>query len=131
MNHAPLAVVNKKKMLSIMHILSAFFFTNMCRNWHPVVGLAAVRTNRMQQLIYMIITCLCDTGVIVTLVCPGEQGGTQQSSVRREMAENQFELFKCMLHSIENMLAVSLELKHTVQYAACIRMATSMNLNPS
>lgn len=90
---------------------------SQCAHKHPVEVLAAVMANQMQQwLICMIITCLCDTGVIVTVVCMGEQGGTKQSSVRREMAENQFERFKYMLRLIENMLADSLILE-------CIRMA--------
>lgn len=66
----------------------------------------------------MIITCLRDTGVIVTVVCLREQGGAKQSSVRREMAENQFERFKYMLR-FKNMLAYSLILEHTV---CCVHM---------
>lgn len=71
-----------------------------------------------QQLICMIIMCLRDTGVIVTVVRLGEQGGTKQRPVRREMAEDQFERFKYMLRLIENTLADSLILDS----AACIWM---------
>lgn len=66
----------------------------------------------------MIIMCPCDTGVIVTVVRLGEQGGTKQGSVRREIVENQFERFKYMLRLIKSMLADSLILGRA---ASCVQ----------